>query len=238
MGLKKRTTLNCHTCIGRTKGIFCNLKGASLDELDESKNSNIYKKGQNLFVEGNPAFGLFCIHSGKVKITKSNSEGSETIVRIVTSGDLVGHRSLFSDSPYAASATVIEEGTVCFVSKETIKSLIEKEPPLAFEIINRLSKEMGIAEEKLASMARKSVRERFAEMLLLLKENFGVKNETGILLDIKLTREEMSQMVGAASENIIRLITDFKELGYIAQNKKQIILLNIKAIEKEAALGF
>jgi CRP-like cAMP-binding protein len=238
MSLKKKTVLSCDNCPGRPKSIFCHLEDKALQELDQSKNANVYKKGQNLFLEGNPPFGLYCLHSGKVKISKTNSEGDETIVRIVHKGDVVGHRSLFSNSPYTASATVIEEGTICFVSKDTIQSLIKMEPQLASEIISRLSKEMGAAEERLASMARKNVRERFAETLLLLKENFGVHQDNGVLLDIKLTREEMAQMVGAASENIIRLITDFKESGYLVQDKKYLILKDIEAIEKEASLGF
>lgn len=236
MPTRKKVNLNCQTCPGRSKSIFCELEGQALQELDDSKNANVYKKGQNLFLEGNLPFGLFCVHSGKVKITKTNSEGQETIVRVVQNGDVVGHRSLFSNSPYTASATVLEEGKICFVSKDTVQSLIQKEPRLSYTIINRLSQEMGIAEEKLASMARKNVRERFAETLLLLKENFGVETDQGLLLDIKLTREEMAQMVGAAPENIIRLITSFKEEGYLLQEKKQLILINIEALEKEAGI--
>ncbi len=130
--------VSCDNCPGRPKSIFCHLEDKALQELDQSKNANVYKKGQNLFLEGNPPFGLYCLHSGKVKISKTNSEGDETIVRIVHKGDVVGHRSLFSNSPYTASATVIEEGTICFVSKDTIQSLIKMEPQLASEIISRL----------------------------------------------------------------------------------------------------
>ena len=234
---RKKNFLNCETCPGRKNSIFCHLEGEALIELNQEKNANLYKKGQNLFLEGNPAFGLFCIHTGKVKVTKSNAEGGETIVRVLSNGDVVGHRSLFSKSPYTASATVIEEGKICFVSKDVVQSLIQKEPRISFDIINRLSHEMGAAEEKLASMAQKNVRERFAETLLLLKESFGTETDVGILLDIKLTREEIAQMVGAAPENIIRLVTSFKDEGLIAQDKRQLVLLDVSAIENEAALG-
>ena len=207
-------------------------------QLDSEKNANHYKKGQNLFLSGNPPFGLYCVHSGKVKITKTDNDGKETIVRIVGSGDVLGHRSLFSDSPYSASATVLESGIICFVAKETIKSLIQKEPSLATNIISRVSKEMGAAENKLASMARKSVRERFAETLLLLKDNFSIEQDGKTKLDIRLTREELGSMVGAASENVIRLMTEYKELGYIEQEGKDIYILDMEAIEREANLSY
>lgn len=234
----KRYELNCETCSGRGKSIFCDLQGENLKKLDTEKNSNLYKRGQDLFLSGNPPFGLYCVHSGKVKLTKIDNDGKETIVRIAGAGDVLGHRSLFSGSPYTASATVMEDGLICFVSKETIKSLITKEPQLSFNIIGRISKEMGAAENKLASMARKSVRERFAETLLLLKENFSVIEDNKIKLDIRLTREELASMVGAASENIIRLMTEYKESGYIEQNGKVIYILDLESIEQEANLSY
>lgn len=205
--------------------------------LNSQKNANLYKKGQNLFLEGNPPFGLFCVHSGKVKLTKVSSDGKETIVRLASSGDVLGHRSLFSDSPYSATATVVEDGMICFVSKQTVSDLIKTDPPLAIQIINRLSVQMGQAEERLASMARKSIRERFAETLLLFKESYGVQEGERVRLDISLSRDELASIVGAASENIIRLITEFKDDGYIEQEKKTLYLLNIPALEQIAGIG-
>lgn len=235
---KKALKLNCLTCSGRAKSIFCDLHQQEIEMLNNEKSSNHYVKGQNLFLTGNPPFGLYCIHSGQVKVSKVNAEGRETIIRIIGQGGILGHRSLFSDTPYSASATVMSDSIICFVSKQTIKSLIKEDPALSFNIISKVSSEMGAAEDKLASMARKSVRERFAEMLLLLKENFGVIEDKKIKLDVRLTREEMSSMVGAASENITRLITDFKKEGFISQNGKDIYIENIDEIEKEASLGY
>ena len=100
--MKKKIELNCHSCAGRKKGVFCDLHGEALQDLDDQKNSNMYKKGQNLFLEGNPPFGLYCVHNGKIKITKMGSDGKETIVRLAGAGDLLGHRSLFSCRPATA----------------------------------------------------------------------------------------------------------------------------------------
>lgn len=182
--------------------------------------------------------GLYCVHSGKVKITKNDSNGKETIVRIIGSGGVAGHRSLFSKTPNKASATVLEEGVICFVSKKTILDLIKSDPRLSFNIIDKVSNDMGAAEDRLASMAKKSIKERFAETLLLLNESFGLKEKDRTRLDIKLTREELGSMIGAASENVSRLISEFKTLGYLEEAGKEIYLLNVSAIESEASLGY
>lgn len=226
--------MDCQTCEGRKHGIFCKLEKAEVDLLNQSKNPNIYKKGQNLFLEGNPPYGLYCVHNGKAKVTKTTVDGKEVIVRIVSAGGILGHRSLFSDTPYTASATMIEEGIVCFVSKECIFELIKVNPQLSFEIIEALSKQMGAAEERLASMSQKSLRERFAETLLLLKESFGVDEGGRIKIDIHLTREEMASMVGAAPENLIRLISEYKKNSWIEQEGKTLFLKELHHIEGEA----
>jgi len=236
--VSKKKSLNCETCPGRKKGIFCDLEGSALTQLDREKNDNMYKKGQNLFLSGNPPFGLYCVHNGKVKVSKTNSEGKETIVRIVGAGGVLGHRSLLSNSPYKATATIIEDGKICFVSKQTIFDLMKVDPKLSYKVIEEVSTQMGAAEDKLASMAKKSVRERFAETLLLLAQGFGVKDGERIKIDVKLTREELGSLVGAASENVTRLIGEFKELKYIEQEEKNLFILNVDSIEAEASLGY
>lgn len=236
MSTHHKISLNCQTCEGRKHGVFCNLSSEGIVDLNNDKIPNLYKKDQNLFVEGNPPFGLYCLHSGKVKITKTALNGKETIIRLVSSGDILGHRSLFSDSPYTATATALEDAIVCFVSKSTIFKLVKQDPVLAFDIMSSISRQMGAAEERIASLSNKSQKERFAEMLLLLSEAFGVKEDNKIKIDIKLSREEMGSMIGAASENVIRLITEFKKEGLITEENKILFLIDPKKIEQKANL--
>lgn len=232
---KKLATQTCETCTVQADSVFCALDKEALSVLNQGKSSNVYKRGQTLFLEGNPPFGLYCIHSGKIKVTKLSSSGKETIIRIATAGDLLGHRSFFSGAPYSASATVLEDAKVCFISKNTIQNLIQNHPTLSFEIIQYLSSQMGVSENRVASLSQKDIRERFSELLLLLKETYGVTEGSKIKLDIRLTREEMASMIGAATENLIRLVTEFKEAGLIEQEGKMIRLLNVLKIEAHAS---
>jgi len=237
--IKKIQKISCTTCTSRDSGVFCSLHEQALNKLDEEKNINIYKKGQNLFIEGNPPFGLFCIHNGKVKITKTGRSGKETIIRIASNGDLLGHRSLFSSCPYTASATITEEATICFISKKTILKLIEENPTFSLEILKRIGIQMGAAEERIASLSQKSIRERFAELLLTLKASYGKEMDDGeIQINAKLTREEMASIIGAAPENLIRLVTEFKNNSLIRQEGKYIYLINISKIEEIASLDY
>jgi CRP-like cAMP-binding protein len=222
--MKKESVASCDHCASREEGIFCDLDFKELQDVSEHKVSNIYKKGQTLFVQGNHPYGIYCISKGNIKLTKVGPDGKESIVRIVAGGDILGHRSLFTEDNYSATATAMEDTEVCFIDKKFILQKIKEEPSVALHIINKLSRDMGIAEKKLTSLHQKNVRERLAELLVSLKITHGVKEGNRFKIELKLTREEMATMIGTANETLIRFMTEFKEAGIIEQDGKIIYI--------------
>ncbi|MGE3608299.1 MAG: Crp/Fnr family transcriptional regulator [Bacteriovoracaceae bacterium] len=235
--IRSMKKLNCQNCSTKSKSLFCELSDESLENISKHKISNALKKGDNIFNEGTPSFGLYCIQSGRVKITKTGIDGKEVIVRIADTGDVIGHRSIFSNQNYTATAKVIEDSVVCFFDKHFFFNLIKVEPTIAFHLIERLSLGMGVAENKSASIIQKNVSERLAELLLMLKETYGVQEKDRIKLDIFLTREELASMVGMAHETVIRQISQFKEDGLIMQTEKTIYILNEKKLIEQANIN-
>lgn len=222
--MKKNAHTSCETCISKAEGIFCEMHLPELEEVSQHKINNTYKKGQTLFVQGNHPFGIYCISRGNIKLTKTGVDGKETIVRIAQGGDILGHRSLFTDDNYSATATAMEDTEVCFIDKKFILKIIENNPTVALNIINKLSRDMGAAEKKLSSLHQKNVRERLAELIISLKASHGVKENGRWKVDLKLTREEMATMIGTANETLIRFMTEFKEAGILEQEGKTIFI--------------
>ncbi len=238
MRQSKKST-DCESCSSKEKGVFCDLEKSDLEEVSDNKVTNFYKKGQTLFFQGNPPFGLYCIGEGKVKVSKIGNDGKESIVRVASDGDVLGHRSLFTEQYYTATATALEDSRICFIDKKFIMKAMQKHPSLSFNLISRLSRDLGSAEQKVASLFQKNVRERLAELILVLKESYGVSNEDGsFTLNIKLTREEMASMIGTASETLIRFMSEFKDDGLITQQGKTIIILDEEALVDLANLTY
>lgn len=235
--LKSCEKLSCNGCPAKEKSIFHDLEPAALEKVSHRKNTNTYKKGDTLFIDGNPSFGLYCINNGRVKVSKTGNDGKEFIVRIANEGDIVGHRSVFSNERYTATAKVLQDSTICFFDKTYFFDLIKCEPAVSLNVIKRLSQAMGMAENKNASIVQKNVRGRLAELLLGLNKTYG-KNEDGkFKLDIILTREELASLVGTAHETVIRLLTEFKEDGLIEQNRKSLYICNETRLIEYANMG-
>jgi len=231
-----RPDLHCEHCQSRNKGLFCTLAAPAVRDLDRHKVANHYRRRQVLFYEGQNPSGLYCVSSGKVKLYKTGADGRSLIVRMASAGELVGYRALFSGEPYHATAEMIEEGDVCFVDKQSIFDLVARDPGLALRALKLLSHELGEAEEKLKKMSQKSVKERLAELLLLFRQGCGKPTDNGVLLDQKLTREEIAQLLGSAPETIIRMLHDFQEKRWLRLDGKSIVLTDMKALTEFARL--
>ena len=230
--------LECENCPSKGKGIFCELEGLALKDVSEHKVDNTYKKGQTLFVQGNPPFGMYCISQGNIKVTQVGEDGKESIVRIATEGDVLGHRSIFTDQYYNATATALDETKVCFIDKKYILKLVQESPTVAANLIAKLGRDLGAAESRISSFYQKNVRERLAELLLLLKESHGVEEDGRIRLNIKLTREEMASIIGTASETLIRFMTELKQEGFIEQEGKVIFITDEKGLIEFANISY
>ncbi len=236
--MKKAAHSSCENCVSRNEGIFCDLGIPEMQNISHHKVHNTFKKGQTLFVQGNHPFGIYCISKGNIKLTKTGVDGKETIVRIAFGGDILGHRSLFTDDNYSATATAMEDTDVCFIDKKFILKIIENNPTVALSVINKLSRDMGAAENKLTSLHQKNVRERLAELILSLKASHGVKTDGKWKIDLKLTREEMATMIGTANETLIRSMTEFKEAGILEQEGKTIYIKNEEELLNWANLSY
>lgn len=233
----KNPSPHCEKCNSRGKSVFCDLSHDHLAEIDAAKTSNRYQSRQIIFYEGNQPYGLYCINSGKIKIYKMDANGHQQIVRLAGPGDIMGYRCLLAGEAYSATAETIEEATVCFFDKKTFFHVLETHPTTAFNVMTRLAVDLGYAENQMANLVHKNVRERLAELFLTFKVKYGEKTPKGIKINISLTREELAELIGTTQESVIRLISEFKNDGFIAIKGREITLLDIPKLVTTANLA-
>jgi CRP/FNR family transcriptional regulator len=216
---------SCQHCTHRNGSIFCKMEHDNMVEIDEEKECVNYKKGQSIFTEGNKPHGLYCVNKGKIKLVKMGEDGKEQILRLIKPGDLMGYRALLTGDRYNATAIALEDCGICFVPKHMFVNILQKDSNLTMEMMRILGEDLKKAEEHITHMAQKPVRERMAEALLFIKETYGFEpdNQT---INVTLTREEMANLVGTATETAIRLLSEFKHDGIVELVGKKIKILN------------
>lgn len=223
--------IKCLECPVYRSSYFKCLDPCDLNDLDNKKTCYFYKKGQVIFYERKRPLGIYCVHSGSVKISRLGTEGKEQIVRIAKAGDLLGLRSLISGRNYSASATTIDDSVVCFIDKRKFFQITIRYPEISTQIMLTLSTLLEEAEKKITSMAQKPVRERLAEALLALDEVF---RSDGCPTVISLSREDLANIVGTANETVIRLLGEFKEEHLVTVKGRKIFLVDKKGLQQIA----
>jgi len=200
-----------------------------METLSLHKGCNFHRAGQVLFQDGGYPAGLYCINKGKVKLYKRRRDGKEQIVRLAKEGDVVGYRSLISGKPYSASAEILEDAAICFIPKITFLNLLRDSSSFNAQVMNLLCHDLATAEQQQLSLAQASVKERLAETLLILKEFYGVE-EDGVTIKGSLTRENLANIVGTATETVIRVLSELSTKEIIGLDRKKIKILNPTAL--------
>jgi len=212
--------------------LFNKLTEDEFNRLNFDKTCQLYKKGTIIYREGSRLTGFYCVTRGIVKVFKTGIDGKEQIIRFAKRGEIIAYRSLLSQELACTTAKVIDEAILCHIPYQTLQYLIQNNWQFSHHMLQIVCRELREANDYITDIAQKTVRERLAEVLLLLKENFELDNQN--TLQISLTREELANMVGTATESVIRLLSEFKQDQLIELQGRKIKFLNISSLRRVA----
>ncbi|MDX9882746.1 MAG: Crp/Fnr family transcriptional regulator [Prolixibacteraceae bacterium] len=214
--------------------LFKKLTDQEFAQLNFDKTCSLYKKGNIIYREGSRLTGFYCITRGILKIFKTGIDGKEQIIRFAKKGDIIAYRSLLSQELACTTAKVIDEAVLCHIPYQTLLYLIQNNWQFSHHMLQIVCRELREANDYITDIAQKTVRERLAEVLLLLKDNFNLDNTN--TLQISLTREELANMVGTATESVIRLLSEFKQDKLIDLQGRKIKFLDTPKLTRVANL--
>jgi len=220
----------CEQCIIRQLNSLGELNKDELIRISGCKTSSFFKRGDVIFDEGEYINGVFCIKDGVCKVTKMSTNGRDQIIKLIKRGDLLGERSLISEEASNLKATAINDMEVCFIPKEEIVRDLKKNNNFTMSILKDFAASLKEADNVIVDMAQKTVKQRLAETLLYLKDNY--ERGADEPLDIQLSREDIASIIGTATESAIRLLSSFKKEGLISLKGKEIYILDSKSLHR------
>lgn len=195
-----------------------------------------YRKGEILFREGTHPAGIHYLMKGKVKKYTTDKDGREQIIYICQTGELLGYHALISQEMYMDSAAALEDAVVSFIPREDFLMALQTSATLSNRLLKCISHEYGVLTKSISILAHKTVRERLALSLLILRDKYKRDTERGRNVELNLTREDLAKMVGTARETLVRLLQDFKHEGLVKINGRRITLLKPAELSKIAKL--
>lgn len=225
--------INCHNCKKNAKSIFCTLKADELEIVNQVKRCRVYQRGEIIFEEGAGPKGIYCIESGKVKVSQLGLDGKDQILHLAKDGDVMGYRATLSGDLFSCSAIAIEKSNICFVPKDVFINLVGSNSKLALKIIHLFSSELKKIETNLTKITQRPVKERIAQSLLLLKNKYGLEAD-GSTINITVKREEIANLAGTTRETATRVLYHFQDEKIIELIGKKIKILNLQLLIEES----
>ncbi len=219
----------CENCIVRK---FNSLRAMNKEELKQVSDNKVYKKfkkGEALFEEGEKLNGVYCVRNGVSKLSKLSANGKDQIVKLATTGEVMGQRAVIVEEPTNLSAIAVNDVEVCFVPKEIIVGTMHKNPDFTLEVLRHMAHDLKEADDVIVNMSQKTVKQRVAEAFMYLKNNYGVDEEG--FLNLTLSREDIANVVGTATESCIRIISEFKKKELLKTSGKRVAIVKEKELQ-------
>jgi CRP-like cAMP-binding protein len=211
----------------KSDSVIANLPPDEFATLTGNMTTQLYNKGEIIFREGAFATGIFFIQGGKAKKYKVDKEGKEQIIYVANTGEIMGYHALLAEERYPDSAAALEDSEIAFIPKEDFFAVLQKSKILPQRLLKTLSHEFFVLANSIALFAQRSVRERFAIQLVLMREKYKENFIPGMSVEINMSREDLASLVGTARENILRVLRDFKEEGILETKGRKIIIKDI-----------
>lgn len=201
-----------------------------LKKLSAHRRSKVYKKKEVIFSEeGMPVF-LYFLVKGKVKVYRSHEYGKELITTLYKEGDFFGYNALLENTTYGETAEALEDAEVCLIPKDDFYALVHNNVNVMRTFIKMLSSNVIDKEKQLLNLAYSSVRKRVAEALLHLQERYSKPADQNFSMAI--SRVDLANMVGTATESLIRTLSEFKEDKLIEIKGSSITIFDVNKLKR------
>lgn len=221
----------CQNCSLREKGFFCHLCPSAMKDFEAIRYFSLCPPSAMLFLEHEPARGVFLLCSGEVKLSVSSSAGKTLILRIARPGELLGMTATMSGAPYEASAETLYPCQVAFIRRDEFLHFTNKYPEVYQAVIRQLNSQYNHACEQLRTVGLSSSAHEKLARLLLQWSSEGKMTKEGTQIRVPLTHEQIAECVGSTRETITRTLSDFKDRHLVMPKGATMVIPSLSALE-------
>lgn len=226
----------CDGCGPRSEGFFCNLPPDAFAVFQSIRLSHAYPRGSTLFMEGQPANGVFLLCQGHVKLSTYSEDGKAIILRIAEPGEILGVSAVISGKVHEATGQVTEYCRVNFIKRSDFLSFVQTNHHAALNALRQLSSNYHKAHMQICSLGlSSSAGDKLAKLLLQWCE-LSEQDATGqIVIPLVHTHGEIAEMIGTSRETVTRLLKDFKTRNLLTLSRNELCIPDKDALK--ASIG-
>ncbi|MFQ5456512.1 MAG: Crp/Fnr family transcriptional regulator [Nitrospirota bacterium] len=204
--------------------LFIGMSKEELDVIAKMSREKIYKKKQVIYLPSDPDNTIFMIKTGKVKLYVISEDGKKFTFAILEPGEIFGELALIDDTHRDTVAEAYEDTYICVMNKTDFTNLIKKNPDMALKVTKLIGFRLKVIENNIQNLIFKNSKAKLAELILRLKDRFGINDQRGTFINLKITHQELADLTGLTRETVTYTLNDFKNTDMIEIIDKRIIV--------------
>lgn len=201
------------------------------DQLARVSFLRTYERGRRVFDEGDPSDHFFIVVTGRVKVFRRTTRGSDVILEIFGPGGPLGAVALFESRPYPASAEAIESASCVLIPRQDFFTLLERHPALVRGLLGSLSLRLVELTRRLTELAGGRVEARLARLFLKLADQLGRPGHDGTQIPLLLSRQDLADLTGTTIETCIRVMSRWGRARILRTKKDGFVLVDRDALK-------
>lgn len=210
--------------------LFATLSDGEFQSLEQIFHVKAYRKNQIIFLEEETGNYMYIVLAGKVKVTKSTSGGKETILAIHQAGDFFGEMALLDGKTSPATVSAMEDCKVATIYSEDFHRLLMRNEKVVTQIINVLCSRLRSVWAQIQDLTYSTAEARIRAGIRQLSKKHGVVDVRGIIINLKITHQELAELVGTSRETVTRTLACLQKRGIIMIDQRRIIVLDPKRL--------
>ena len=211
--------------------LFHGMSEEQMRMIEQRTVMRVVRRKEVLYLPGDAGDRIYLLKRGVVKISTLDDEGREIILALLRMGEVFGEEAALEDAPRDHMAEAYEDALVCTVTKQDFLEMLRNHPSLAFKVTKLIGFRLKTFRNRVENLLYKGAPARLAATLLELARDHGVPDAQGILLPLKLSQQDLANLIGVTRESVNLALSDFRKRGLIAIEGRTIRLLRPEALE-------
>ena len=212
--------------------LFDGISPSDMQEMEKITRMEEIKKRQPLYLTGDPSRNVYLLKRGRVKISNMSSSGKEVTFDILESGEVFGELDVLEDAPRSTSAEALDDALICVIPRKDFDQYLAMHPTVMFKLTKLIGLRLKKIQSRVEDLVFRDVPARLAHLLLELGKTEGVVDKQGIRLKVKLTHQEMANLIGCSRETVSTTMGQFRDDGLIQMDGRTITIVNEKGLSK------
>jgi len=211
----------------RNCSLFQRLSPEQLSSLEQHARIRDFPRNSAIYLPSDAADGAFLLAQGRVRICSATPDGKQAILAFVEPGELFGELALVQRGEREERAEAAADSTVVLLPGDALRHLMETSAEISLGVTKLIGLRRMRVERRLRSLLFRSNRDRLAHLLLELVEQYGRTSNEGVLLDIKLSHQDLSSIIGATRETVTSLLGQMQLDGLLKVSRQKIIVRDL-----------